>query len=55
MNNQEIQTAVKKKEKLNELDGRTWERYPISVWDIVKSREASLDILQCFQWSCAKD
>ncbi len=41
MNNQEIQTAVKKKEKLNELDGRTWERYSISVWDIVKSREES--------------
>lgn len=41
MNNQEIQTTVKKKEKLNELNGRTWERYSISVWDIVKSREES--------------
>lgn len=41
MDNQEIQTAIKKKEKLNELDGRTWERYSISVWDVVKSHEES--------------
>lgn len=29
------------KERLNELDGKTWEKYSISVWDIVKSREES--------------
>ncbi|MEM3105241.1 MAG: site-specific DNA-methyltransferase [Candidatus Bathyarchaeia archaeon] len=39
MNDQEVQAAIKKKEKLNELDGKTWERYSISIWDIVKSRE----------------
>jgi DNA modification methylase len=26
-----------KKERLNELDGKTWEKYSISVWDIVKT------------------
>lgn len=30
---------VKKKTRLNELDGTTWTRYSISVWDIVKTRE----------------
>ncbi|MEM0006810.1 MAG: DNA methyltransferase [Candidatus Bathyarchaeia archaeon] len=39
MNDQEVQATIKKKEKLNELDGKTWERYSISIWDIVKSRE----------------
>jgi len=28
-----------KKERFNELDGRTWERYSISVWDITKTSE----------------
>lgn len=28
-----------KKERFNELDGRTWERYSISVWDIIKTPE----------------
>jgi len=25
-----------KRERLNELDGKTWNRYSISIWDIVK-------------------
>ena len=29
----------KKKERLNDLDGKTWEKYSISVWDIIKSPE----------------
>ncbi|MEM3881063.1 MAG: site-specific DNA-methyltransferase [Candidatus Bathyarchaeia archaeon] len=41
MDDQEVQAALKKKERLNELDGKTWERYSISIWDIVKSREES--------------
>jgi len=28
-----------KKERLNELDGKTWEKYSISVWDVVKTPE----------------
>ncbi|MEM3626423.1 MAG: site-specific DNA-methyltransferase [Candidatus Bathyarchaeia archaeon] len=39
MNDQEVQATLRKKEKLNELDGKTWERYSISIWDIVKSRD----------------
>jgi DNA modification methylase len=39
MNDQEVQAALKKKEKLNDLDGKTWERYSISIWDIIKSKE----------------
>jgi DNA modification methylase len=31
--------SLEKKERLNELDGRTWERYSISVWDIIKTPE----------------
>lgn len=27
----------KKKEKLNELDGKTWEKYSISIWDATKT------------------
>jgi len=30
---------IGKKERLNDLDGRTWERYSISVWDIAKTPE----------------
>lgn len=30
---------LSRKERLNELDGKTWERYSISIWDIVKSSE----------------
>lgn len=41
MNNQEVQTALKKKGKLNELNGKTWEKYSISIWEITKSREES--------------
>jgi len=29
----------RKKERFNELDGKTWEKYSISVWDIVKTPE----------------
>ena len=29
----------KKKERLNDLDGKTWEKYSISIWDVVKSSE----------------
>ena len=31
--------AGRKKERFNELDGKTWEKYSISVWDIVKTPE----------------
>jgi len=41
MNDQEVQATLRKKEKLNELNGKTWEKYSISIWDIVKSREES--------------
>lgn len=41
MDDQEVQATLKKKERLNELDGKTWERYSISIWEIVKSREES--------------
>lgn len=35
-------TAKKgKRERLNYLDGKTWERYSISVWDIIKTPEES--------------
>jgi len=30
-------TAKPKKERLNELDGKTWGKYSISVWDIAKT------------------
>jgi len=39
MDTQKVQVSDKNKKRLNNLDGRTWERYSISVWDIVKSRE----------------
>jgi DNA modification methylase len=41
MNDQELQAALKKKEKLNYLNGKTWEKYSISIWDIIKSKEES--------------
>lgn len=41
MDDQEVQATLGKKERLNELDGKTWERYSISIWEIVKSREES--------------
>ncbi len=41
MDDQGVQATLKKKERLNELDGKTWERYSISIWEIVKSREES--------------
>ena len=28
-----------KKERLNDLDGKTWEKYSISIWEITKSQE----------------
>jgi len=34
-----IKEKTRKKERLNDLDGKTWEKYSISVWDIVKSPE----------------
>jgi DNA modification methylase len=39
MNKEAVQVSRKKKERLNELDGKTWERYSISIWDIVKSKD----------------
>lgn len=36
---QKSQVSLKNKKRLNELDGKTWEKYSISVWDIVKSKE----------------
>jgi len=36
MDDQEVQATLRKKERLNELDGKTWERYSISIWEIVK-------------------
>jgi len=39
MNKQKVNNTVKKKEKLNELDGKTWTRYSISIWDIIKTPE----------------
>jgi len=39
MGAQEVQALTKSKRRLNELDGKTWERYSISIWDIVKSKE----------------
>jgi len=39
MNREQIKSTLNKKERLNELDGKTWEKYSISVWDIVKTRE----------------
>jgi len=41
MNEKGAYTSLKRKERLNDLDGKTWEKYSISVWDIVKSREES--------------
>lgn len=37
----QVRTMGKKKEKLNELNGKTWNKYSISVWDIVKTPEES--------------
>jgi DNA modification methylase len=34
-----VQASRKKKERLNELDGKTWERYSISIWDIAKTKD----------------
>jgi len=39
MNKQEINKLVKRKEKLNELNGKTWTRHSISIWDIIKTPE----------------
>jgi len=39
MSDQKVEALMKRKGRLNELDGRTWEKYSISVWDIVKSKE----------------
>jgi len=30
---------LKKKERLNDLNGKTWEKYSISIWDVVKTPE----------------
>jgi len=38
-----MQSLEKKKERLNELDGKTWEKYSISIWDVTKTlKEARL-------------
>jgi len=29
--------ALKKKERLNDLNGKTWEKYSISIWDVIKT------------------
>lgn len=29
--------AKTRKERLNELDGKTWEKYSISIWEVVKT------------------
>lgn len=34
-----MSVSQSKKKRLNELDGKTWQRHSISVWDIVKSKE----------------
>jgi len=39
MDNQKVETLAKKRRRLNELDGRTWTRYSISIWDITKTHE----------------
>lgn len=39
MKNENMQVSRSKNRRLNELDGKTWERYSISVWNIVKSKE----------------
>jgi DNA modification methylase len=36
---QEVKVPLRKKERLNDLDGKTWEKYSISIWDVVKSSE----------------
>ncbi|MEM2129155.1 MAG: site-specific DNA-methyltransferase [Candidatus Bathyarchaeia archaeon] len=37
----EEKEQAKQGRRLNELDGRTWEKYSISVWNIIKSPEES--------------
>jgi len=39
MKKEAIQVPRRKKERLNELDGKTWQRYSISVWNVAKSKE----------------
>jgi len=34
-----LREATKRKEKLNDLDGKTWTKYSISIWSIVKTPE----------------
>lgn len=37
MTNENVSVSQSKKKRLNELDGRTWIRYSISIWDITKT------------------
>ncbi|MEM1558509.1 MAG: site-specific DNA-methyltransferase, partial [Thermoproteota archaeon] len=37
LSEEEEELKAQKKERLNELDGKTWEKYSISIWDIVKT------------------
>ena len=39
MNDENMPVSQPKKRRLNELDGKTWQRYSISVWNVVKSKE----------------
>lgn len=41
VDDQQFQATLKNKERLNALDGKTWEKYSISIWEIVKSKEES--------------
>ncbi len=36
-----VRAVVDKRRRLNDLDGGTWTRYSISIWDVVKSRYES--------------
>ncbi len=33
------ESSTKKKEKLNKLDGKTWSKYSISIWNITKNKK----------------
>lgn len=39
MDDENMPVSKSKKRRLNELDGKTWQRHSISVWDIGKSKE----------------
>jgi hypothetical protein len=39
MSEKESKKPIPRKNRLNELDGKTWTRYSISIWDISKTAE----------------